>query len=58
MTLEIKYRPALKSDLKFLLDLRMQTMNPHLIASFLKPEFIVELQEKLNCDLAVVRSHI
>lgn len=24
----------------------------------LKPEFIVELQEKLNCDLAVVRSHI
>lgn len=33
MTLEIKYRPALKSDLKFLLDLRIQTMNPHLIAT-------------------------
>ncbi|OOG19362.1 GNAT family N-acetyltransferase [Sphingobacterium sp. CZ-UAM] len=32
---EIKYRPALKSDLKFLLDLRIQTMNQHLIASSL-----------------------
>jgi len=35
MRLEIKYRPALKSDLKFLLTLRIQTMNPHLIASSL-----------------------
>ncbi|WP_312329530.1 GNAT family N-acetyltransferase [Sphingobacterium sp.] len=33
--LEIKYRPALKSDIKFLLNLRLQTMNPHLIASSL-----------------------
>jgi len=35
MRLEIKYRPALKSDLKFLLTLRIQTMNAHLIASSL-----------------------
>jgi len=35
MILEIKYRPALKSDLEFLLDLRIQTMNAHLIASSL-----------------------
>ncbi|WP_418360325.1 GNAT family N-acetyltransferase [Sphingobacterium detergens] len=35
MILEIKYRPALKSDLKFLLGLRVQTMNPHLIANSL-----------------------
>lgn len=35
MILEIKYRPALKSDLNFLLDLRIQTMNPHLIAGSL-----------------------
>lgn len=35
MILEIKYKPALKSDLNFLLGLRIQTMNPHLIASSL-----------------------
>ncbi len=35
MILNIKYRPALKSDLNFLLSLRIQTMNPHLIASSL-----------------------
>lgn len=32
---QITYRPALESDLNFLLDLRAKTMNPHLIASFL-----------------------
>jgi ribosomal protein S18 acetylase RimI-like enzyme len=35
MILEIKFRRALKTDLKFLLDLRKQTMTPHLIASSL-----------------------
>lgn len=35
MILNIKYRPALKSDLNFLLGLRIQTMNLHLIASSL-----------------------
>ncbi|WP_223585050.1 GNAT family N-acetyltransferase [Sphingobacterium sp. GVS05A] len=35
MILEIKYRPALKSDQEFLLDLRIQTMNAHLTASSL-----------------------
>lgn len=35
MILNIKYRPALKSDFNFLLGLRIQTMNPHLIASSL-----------------------
>ena len=32
---QITYRPALESDLNFLLDLRAKTMNPHLIASSL-----------------------
>ena len=32
---QLKYRPALESDLNFLLDLRTKTMNPHLIASSL-----------------------
>jgi len=35
MISNIKYRPALKSDLEFLLDLRIQTMNAHLTASSL-----------------------
>lgn len=35
MILEIKFRRALKTDLKFLLDLRKQTMTPHFIASLL-----------------------
>jgi len=34
-TLDITYRRALQSDLKFLLELRKLTMNPHLIASSL-----------------------
>ncbi|WP_293938242.1 GNAT family N-acetyltransferase [Sphingobacterium sp. UBA5996] len=32
MILNIKYRPASKSDLEFLLDLRIHTMNAHLTA--------------------------
>ncbi len=32
---QLTYRPALESDLNFLLDLRTKTMNPHLIASSL-----------------------
>jgi len=32
---QITYRPALESDLNFLLDLRAKTMNPHLITSSL-----------------------
>lgn len=35
MILNIKYRPALKSDLNFLLGLRIQKMNLQLIASSL-----------------------
>jgi len=44
MISNIKYRPALKSDLEFLLDLRIQTMNAHLTASSLSVSDEAHLQ--------------
>ncbi|MEI2273178.1 GNAT family N-acetyltransferase [Sphingobacterium sp. ML3W] len=49
MISNIKYRPALKSDLEFLLDLRIQTMNAYLIASSLPVSDEAHLQ-RINCQ--------